>query len=286
MSRAVAVIPSYNPAPADLRSLAATLLDQGMDVVVADDASPCTADPVLRQVSALGAHVVRHERNAGIARSLNDGWAFARQSGARWLLTVDQDSTIPLDYARRLLAAAEEAVDVLGLHSVGAVAPESIDDASGMLAYPVSRVSGLPSTPEVIQSGALWSVAALDAIGGFDESFGIDAVDAAACVRLRASGRRILLAPGLSIGHRVGAGRQVRLLGRTVLASGHSPERRTTIVGNRLRLAPEEFEQSPVHAFRTLRRVAMGTLLAVTVEDERWAKAKASARGLVPRRDR
>ena len=286
MSRAVAVIPSFAPASDDLVSLVDTLMGQGLDVVVADDASPCTADPVLRQVSALGAHVVRHAHNAGIARSLNDGLDYARQSGAPWLLTVDQDSTLPADYVTRLLSAADHAVTVLGLHGIGAIAAGSIDDASGVLSYPTTLVSGLPSTAEVIQTGTLWSVASLDAIGGFDESLGIDAVDAAACVRLRASGRRILLAPGLSIGHRIGAGRQVRLLGRTVLVSGHSPERRTTIVRNRLRLAPEEFSQSPVHAFRTLRRVAIGTLLAVTVEDRRWAKAKASARGLVPRRDR
>jgi hypothetical protein len=87
------------------------------------------------------------------------------------------------------------------------------------------------------------------------------------------------------LAHRVGEGRAVRILGRTVLASGHSPERRTTIVRNRLRLAPEEFRQSPRHAMRTLRRVAVGTLLAVTVEDDRWAKARASFRGLLPHRD-
>ena len=63
-------------------------------------------------------------------------------------------------------------------------------------------------------------------------------------------------------------------------------ERRTSIVRNRLRLAPEEFAQSPVHALRTLRRVAVGTALAVTVEEDRWAKAKASARGLLPSRQR
>jgi len=76
----------------------------------------------------------------------------------------------------------------------------------------------------------------------------------------------------------------VSVLGRKVMATGHSPERRTTIVRNRLRLAPEEFKQDPVHALRTLRRVTMGTLLAVTVEDDRWAKAKASFRGLFPER--
>ena len=145
-------------------------------------------------------------------------------------------------------------------------------------------MGGVPTTQEVIQTGTLWSIAALEAIGGFDESLGIDAVDAAACVRLRASGYSLVLAPDVAIAHQVGTSREVSVLGRKVMATGHSPERRTTIVRNRLRLAPEEFQQDPVHALRTLRRMAMGTLLAVSIEDNRWAKAKASMKGLIPRK--
>lgn len=282
MSVVAAVIPTFHPDDTVLHAVIEALRVHDLPVLVADDASTDEFDPVLDGLVARGATLIRHERNAGIARSLNAGLAFAHDNGATWLLTVDQDSTLRPDYVERLLAAADAAVAAIGSHAVGAVAPAIIDDESGLLGYPVRLVSGLPVTEEVIQSGTLWSVSALDAIGGFDETFGIDAVDAAACVRMRAAGRRIVLAGDLSIGHRVGEGRQVRVLGRTVLASGHRPERRTTIVRNRLRLFPEEFAQSPVHAFRTLRRVAMSTLLAVSIEDDRWAKAKASARGVLP----
>ena len=284
MSPVVAVIPAFRPLDNLLLDLLDSLSSQGVRVVIADDASPDSFDVTLAEATARGATVVRHNHNAGIARSLNDGLSAAHRAGATWLLTVDQDSTLASDYVSRLRAAADNAVAVLGPHAVGAIGASTIDDASGAIDYPVRYVWGLPSTEEVIQSGTLWSVAALTSIGGFDETLGIDAVDAAACVRLRAAGRRILLAPGLSVGHRLGESRQVRILGHTVLASGHSAERRTTIVRNRLRLAPEEFAQSPRHALRTLRRVAMSTLLAVTVEDQRWAKAKASARGLLPQR--
>ena len=78
--------------------------------------------------------------------------------------------------------------------------------------------------------------------------------------------------------------RAVQVLGRTVLATGLSADRRTTMVRHRLRLAPAEFMQSPIQGLRTMRRLAMSTALAVTVEDDRWAKAKASARGLFPKR--
>lgn len=283
MSQTVAVvIPTYRPELSTLHPLVDGLKDQGLPILVADDASPCTFDQVLMVAARQGAQVVRHRRNAGIARSLNDGLRFADDSHAHWLLTVDQDSALPEGYLAALLEGATAAVAAIGAGSVGAVAAGAIADASGGLGYPAMEIHGIPTTHEVIQTGTLWSVDALLATGGFDESLGIDAVDAAACLALRSSGLQIVLAPGAQITHRIGSGRQVRVLGRDVLASGHSPERRTTIVRNRLRLFPGEFAQSPAHAFRTLRRVATNTALAVTIEDDRWAKAKGTARGLVP----
>ena len=276
----MAVVPTFRPDSGALLDLLEVLAAQA-EVIVADDASPCTSDRVLADVAALGIPVLRHARNAGIARSLNDGLRHAQATGAAWLLTVDQDTVISVDHVARLLAVARA---VSRSVRVGAVAAGRIDDAAGPLAYPVTVVDAVPTTQEVIQTGTLWCVTALEAIGGFDEYLGIDAVDAAACVRLRASDYSLVLAPDVAIAHQVGASREVSVLGRTVMATGHSPERRTTIVRNRLRLAPEEFQQDPVHALRTLRRVAMGTLLSVTVEDNRWAKAKASFRGLFPAR--
>jgi len=274
----VAVVPTFRPESGELNSLVASLKTQGIKFLVTDDASPCTSDLALRAVESLGVDVVRHRHNRGIARGLNDGLAFAVARGADWLLTVDQDSSLPPGYIAALLAAASDRVGVIGA--------EIISDASGDVRYPTTQSDGHLTTEEVFQTGSLWSVAALTAIGGFDESLGIDAVDAAACLRLRERGFIVALAPGVRLEHRVGAARQVTLLGRTVLATGHSPERRTTMVRNRLRLAPAEFRQSPKHAFRTLRRVGVNAVLGATVEENRWAKTKGTIKGLWPRRSR
>ena len=280
-----AVIPAYRPDPDLLLPLVRDLVGRHLPVLVVDDGSPCTVDGPLRQASAIGARIGRHRRNAGIARSLNEGLSFAADLRARWLLTVDQDSTLEPGHVDRLLSAADHASRVLAPIEIGAVAAGVIEDASGPLGYPLRDERGIRTTEEVFQTGTLWAVSPLVALGGFDESLGIDAVDAAACLSLRSAGLRIVVEPELSIVHRVGDGRQVRILGRDVLASGHSPERRATIVRNRLRLFPGEFAESPRHAMRTLRRVAMQTGLALTIEDDRWAKAKASARGLLPQRN-
>ena len=248
-------------------------------LVVADDASPCPFDPRLAQVSGIPqTSVVRHRRNRGIARSLNDGLRAAERASADWLLTVDQDSDLPSGYVDALSAGVARARQ----HGVqvGVIAPHEINDASGIVHYPTTNVGGEFTTAEVFQTGALWSVPALVEVGGFDETLGIDGVDAAACLELRRKGFHVVLEPSVTLDHRWGETVQVTLFGRQIAITNHSPERRTAMVNNRLRLAPKEFRQSPTQAFRSLRRLAVNTALAVSVEDDRWEKAKASGRGL------
>jgi GT2 family glycosyltransferase len=281
----LALVATYLP-DSNLLALVSALSSQGIPVVVSDDASPCTADPVLRDCGLVaGVTVIRHDHNEGIARGLNEGLRRARDSGCRWLLTSDQDSKFPATYVADI-SAFGQSIGSLWEDSVrvGAVGAGVVINASGQLKYPITQVASasgpVETTEEVIASGTLWNVDALLEVGEFDESLGLDAVDAAACLRLREVGYRIALASGLRMEHELGNSRSVRLLGRTVLATGHSGDRRATMMRNRLRLAPAEFKQSPKHAFRTLRRVSVNALLGATVEGDRWKKMKGSMRGL------
>jgi rhamnosyltransferase len=280
-----AVVPTYAPEPGSLHSLLEALVAQVPTVLVTNDASPCTADTVLAELAGFPeVTVVRHDHNAGIARGLNEGLVFAAEQGSAWLLTVDQDSELPASYVDHLVQEAQRlvAADM----PLGVIGAGRIDDGSGPLSYPVHDLGIATVTEEVIQTGSLWSVAALAKAGGFDESLGIDAVDAAACLRLREAGYLVAVAPELHIRHSIGRSRIVRVLGRDVMVTGHSPSRRATMLRNRLRLFPAEFRQSPRHAFRTIRRVAANQMLGLLVEDDRWAKAKGSIRGLGLRRNR
>ena len=273
MDSVVAVVPGHNPAENEPIALVPRLLAAEMAVLVVDDASDDAS--YLAACADLGASVIRHDTNQGIARSLNDGLAFARMSGASWLLTVDQDTVLPEGYVEKLLTFADA--------RAGAIGAETIGDASGDLRYPARDVAGHLVTDELFQTGSLWRADALAKLGGFDESLGIDAVDAEACLKLREAGYAIVLARGVRLSHHYGSGHAVRLLRRSVMATGHSPDRRETMVRNRLRLFPREFRQSPTHALRTLRRVGVNALLGVTIEDDRWAKAKGIARGVFHR---
>ena len=273
----LAVIPTFKP-DTNLKELIEALEPQVSGVVVSDDASPCSFDPLLRAVGSMpGVTVIRHSRNRGIARGLNDGLNHAQSDDNGWLLTVDQDSLVPPNYVEHLLN---------GLNSpprlVAAIGAERVADTAGDLSYPLTATEHGPVTEELIQTGTLWSVSALTSIGGFDETLGIDAVDAAACLRLRERHHQLAVAPGLSITHSLGSAQMVSVLGRQVMLTGHSPARRTSMLRNRLRLFPAEFRQSPRHALRTLRRVGVNQLLGLTGESGRMSKAAASLRALFP----
>lgn len=271
------VVPTYRPSAATVR-LVETLASSAA-VVVSDDASPSTSDGILRAIASLpDVHLVRHERNRGIARGLNDGLTLAQQSQRRWLLTVDQDSVIPNNYLELLQAAAEERASRGA--AIGAIGAGEIRELSGVLRYPVTQSDHGPITEELIQTGTLWSVSALAEIGGFDESLGMDAVDAAACLALRKRNYAICVAEGLTLSHVIGSARTITLMGRTIMITGHSPERRSTMIHNRLRLFRAEFQESPRHALRTLRRVAVNHGLGLFLESDRWSKFQGSVRGL------
>ena len=281
----IAVVPTFRPGPRVPRLIEAlrSATRPSIPIVISDDASPCSFDGRLRGLSRFpGTRVIRHARNAGIARGLNEGVAAAIDAGATWLLTVDQDSFLEPATLGALIerAAGGPVTDPL----IGVLAPGRIEDASGTLIVPgARREDGLLAAPEIMQSGALWSVSALTAIGGFDETMGMDGVDAAACLSLREAGYLVLADPEASIVHEIGdpgRARTVRILGHVSVHTAHGPARRTSMVRARLRLFGREWRQSPTHALRTLRRVGVGAGLAVTLEPNRWAQAIATMRGV------
>lgn len=276
------VIPTFRPGVrlTDVVRFLAAHVDA---LVISDDGSPCTSDQVLHELESV-AVVVRHSTRAGIARGLNDGLIAAERAGHPWLLTLDQDTQMSLEAIEAVVANARE--QVLAGIEVGVVAPRTVLVGAETVTYPEVVRQGLITTHEVFQSGALWNVPLMRSVGGFDESLGIDAVDAAACLRLRERGAVVLLAPDASIEHGWGRTEFIHIAGRRIAVTHHDAARRATIVRNRLALLPAEFRQSPVHALRTLRRVATSTVLAALVERDRWAKVRASASGVRQSRSR
>jgi glycosyltransferase involved in cell wall biosynthesis len=85
--RIIAVIPAYNES-ATIADVVRRVKAFVQDVVVVDD---CSKDDTSERARAAGAHVVRHEMNAGYDGSIDDGFREAARLGADIIVTCDAD---------------------------------------------------------------------------------------------------------------------------------------------------------------------------------------------------
>jgi rhamnosyltransferase len=178
-------------------------------------------EPFMRQD---GVHVLRNDRNLGLATALNQGFRWAAGHGFAWVLTLDQDtqpsSAVVPEAARVLAANAHRRIAVVGA------------------GYGGRPLAGLPPTGAdvacVITAGSLHSVSAWQQLGGFRDDFFIDFVDFEFCLRARRRGYVVMQASVPAIVHSIGRPSRRRLLVRSVTPSHHDRARRYFITRNRI----------------------------------------------------
>ena len=228
----VAVITAFRPGPG-LLDLVGSLIPDARVIVVDDSGtagggaaaaavsesvtgSDDTEGDVLAAAERAGALVIRHDRNRGIAAALNTGVAAARAQGdPRYVLTLDQDSTVDDGFVAGLRRTAEDAA-AAGL-AVGLVAPAEVQ---GLPSPATGRERGFLVGGTPIQSGMLIPMAALDRAGGFAEQLFIDGVDTDFALRLGRHGLRVLLAPRTRLGHSLGERYHPTLFGHPLVVGG------------------------------------------------------------------
>jgi len=226
-----AVVPAYQPGP-NLSALVRSLIPQSSPVVVVDDGSPTTSDP-LDTVAELGAQIVRHDTNRGIAAALNTGIRAALAAeDVLAVLTVDQDSEAAEDLVATLIDTWAEA-ERSGLR-VGLVAPEHVTR------LPDQRAGRVP-----VQSGLLIPTATLRRVGDFDESLVIDGVDDDFALRCLDAGLALVVAEGVRLGHRLGETHKVSIAGRTLTLTRSAPFRYYYLTRNRVRLVRRHGRRHP-----------------------------------------
>ncbi|WP_120493203.1 glycosyltransferase [Microbacterium phyllosphaerae] len=191
--------------PSGVPPLLAQLRTQVDGVIVVDDGSGPGFDAVLDSIESSGVVVLRLERNSGIGSALNRGMRHARQAGASWIVTFDQDSSIAHDFVDALLSASDAAAaeDV----SAGPVVPEYFASVRQ-----AGRREGASTVlaAHAIQSGMLIPVSVLDRVGDMDEGLFIDLVDTDFELRCADAGLPCIVAQGLALEHHLGARYRVR----------------------------------------------------------------------------
>jgi rhamnosyltransferase len=270
------VIPLYRPDLAAVDNLRAAAGQA--PVIAVDDGSGPSYDEILTVIEATGATLIRLPANAGIAAALNAGVTRAIGDGADHVLTLDQDTRLDSDAVLRLVERLHRLP--AGARAAAAIGPGRVAGVS--YRGEPGPMPGLLDVQEALQSGLLIPASAVTDVGAFKEDLVIDGVDTQWCLRARARGQRILVDTQVGMTHRLGNGEaspRFRVGRWSPRATGHSPLRRYYITRNRLRLLREFGRQEWRWALVFLRRLIVGTLLAVTIEDQRAAKLRSVVLG-------
>ncbi|MCU1586472.1 MAG: hypothetical protein JWM49_3028 [Microbacteriaceae bacterium] len=253
----IAIVPTFRADYGLLDGLAA-LSPQVDAIIVVDDASPEESAGILAQVERAGYEVVRRSVNGGIAAALNTGIGIALERGARFVLTIDQDTVLPHHYVSDCLTAFVIASPATRLGIV------CTDRVNGQPSIPEHYTEeGLGLVREAIQSGFLIRAEVFAECGLFDERLFIDCVDTEYCLRIARHGYRIAVGPGTDIIHSLGEQVPLRPFGVSVRdkTTGeietyeyHGPTRRYFITRNNVDLVLRYARIRPRWALSAIRR--------------------------------
>jgi GT2 family glycosyltransferase len=155
-----------------------------------------------------GVHYVASPANSGLSTAYNVATEWAARKHYTWLLTLDQDTSLPHDFLTRLsVIAAEQQRN----HAIAAIVPQL--SAGEKLLSPWHTVwispryfprsyNGLPKQPVyAFNSASLVRVEALQKIGGYSPLFWLDNSDTYLYRRLEVAGLRVFVAGSIPLQH-------------------------------------------------------------------------------------
>jgi len=216
------------------------LAPQVDQVIIIDNGS---TEACLAKVGALASElpnvqIIDLGCNYGVARALNVGARAACNAGAKWVVTMDQDTTVAEGMVAELRRCAERR-------------------DGDLVAATEERLRVVDGEPDncvpariAITSGNLVRLEAWEAVGGYNEALFIDSVDFDFCLRLQLAGRRILRCESAKMRHRLGTRRPLGpgILSRITFIE-HSPQRRYYMLRNHLYLLREFGRAFPLFLF-------------------------------------
>jgi GT2 family glycosyltransferase len=209
----LAVIVLYKTAPRDsvsVTSLARTFEaisreSLRLQVVLIDNSPEANAAPGIFEEEIY----LSVTENGGLARAYNVGLRMAQEQGFDWLLTLDQDTSLPEDF----LLALGNAVSLVDADpQIAAVTPQ-IYGAGRPLSPYIFRWGAVPAwfppgyigvpndTTYALNSASLLRVSTLRQVGGYDPRFWLDASDHAIFHALAAHGKRVYVAGNIQVQH-------------------------------------------------------------------------------------
>lgn len=200
---AIAGIVTYNPEIGRLKENITALSGQVSMLLVTDNGSGNydEIEHLCSSIDGMAIHIIRNEKNEGIAAALAQIMEWADKNLYKWVLTLDQDSVIePGLVAEYIKTANDDRYGDVAMLTCLIHDRNFKDEKYERQDAPVIEV------PYCITSASFTNVAMYKRTSGYDRSFFIDFVDFDICYLLREAGYRILRINYNGLYHEVGHG--------------------------------------------------------------------------------
>jgi len=215
--RVVVVILNWNGTEDTLRCLESfrQVEYDNFDVLVIDNGSvPGSADPVERLFPEVT--LIRNERNLGYSGGNNVGLRYARNAGAKYVLIVNNDTTVDPGFISQLVKVAETdtSIAAVGAKVIQLERPDRLWAVYGAVNFcqqlvkvwghnrPIARFSMQKDVDFIVGCGMLLSMKAVAEVGVFDERFFAYHDEVDWCKRARDKGYRVVYTPTALMWHK------------------------------------------------------------------------------------
>jgi len=235
LNRITAVVVLYHP-QADFINNIISYADFTHSIIVVDNSEISSPD-LSSLINKYGEkfHLLKPGKNMGVAWALNEGTKRAIETGADWILSMDQDSYFDKTEIKNYI----EKIPEFEIGNIGIAGPNH----EGIL---VAGPDQMPEKDSVITSGCLFNKKVFELTSGFDEKLFIDEVDHEFCFHAKSLGVKIVQCMDIQLSHQLGEMKWVKIPYKAKShRTFHSPKRLYFMVRNVIYLSKKYKFQFP-----------------------------------------
>jgi len=189
--RVAASVTLYNSLPSCIDAIA-TYQDQVEQIYLIDNSEHPNSDLISELTKWPNVYYTHSGENQGVAAALNIAAQLAIDSGFKFLLTMDDDTHLPLNAVRTM-------VEIIFAHDES----ERIGIISGV--HSIFKHSDDPKNVlHTMTSGNLLNLSVYAQVGPFRDDFFIDHIDHEYCLRLNQLGYLVIQVPKIILQHQLG----------------------------------------------------------------------------------
>lgn len=217
-----AIIITFNPSLDSFSKNLLSIQEQVQKVIVVDNSNDATIQNELKEYLSTVEKVdlIQPKENLGIAYAQNIGFVHALKTGANYVITFDQDSSVEHGLVKALYEEYHSIQQNTSV-KIACIGPSVINERNNVRYEKYFKNStkideATFSVKSIISSGSLYNIDVFSAIGFNKAEWFIDSIDIEWCYRARYLGYHVLMTTRVAMKHNLGAKDVSLLAGKSI----------------------------------------------------------------------